>query len=64
MTMQHASEPVTRPAHSVDLLSSLYRNIGISAVAGALESSARRPQKPAPIRPADVPAILRNDDTV
>jgi hypothetical protein len=63
MTMQHAPEPVARQARSADLLSSLYRNIGISAVAGALESSARRPQKPAPIRALDVPAILRNDET-
>lgn len=62
MTMQHAPEPVVRQARP-DLLSSLYRNIGISAVAGALESSARRATKPAPNRPADLPAILRNDDT-
>ncbi len=63
MTMQHAPEPVIRRARPVDLLSSFYRNIGISAVAGALESSARRATKPTPIRPADLPAILRNDDT-
>lgn len=63
MTMQHAPEPVLRQARSADLLSSLYRNIGISAVAGALESSAHRPKKPAPIRPSDVPAVLRNDET-
>jgi len=63
MTMQHAPEPLARQARPVDMLSSLYRNIGISAVAGALESSARRPAKPAPIRPADLPAILRNDET-
>ncbi len=63
MTMQHAPEPVVPQSRSTDLLSSLYRNIGISAVAGALESSARRPRKPAPIRPADLPAILRDDET-
>lgn len=62
MTMQHVPEPVRRPERPVDLLSSLYRNIGISAVAGALESSARRPKKPAPIRTVDLPAILRNEE--
>lgn len=62
MTTPHAQEPVVRQARPADLLSKLYRDIGISAVAGALESSARRPKKPTPIRAADVPAILRNDD--
>jgi hypothetical protein len=63
MTMQHTPEPVEQKAQSPDLLSCLYRNIGISAVAGALESSARRPKKPAPSRTVDLPAILRDDET-
>jgi len=62
MTMQHAPEPVVRQVRHVDLLSSLYRDIGISAVVAALESSARRPKKAAPVRVADLPAILRNDE--
>jgi hypothetical protein len=44
-----------------DLLSRLYREIGISAVAAALEATARKPQKSAPSRD-DVPAVLRDDD--
>jgi hypothetical protein len=63
MTVQHAPEPVPLQERPVDLLSSLYRNIGISAVAAALESSARRQQKPAPIRTMDLPAILRSEES-
>jgi hypothetical protein len=44
-----------------DLLSKLYREIGISAVAGAIEASARKPQKPSQSR-NDLPAILRGDE--
>jgi hypothetical protein len=44
-----------------DLLSRLYREIGISAVAAALEASARKPQKAAQKR-KDIPAVLRNDE--
>jgi hypothetical protein len=44
-----------------DLLSKLYREIGISAVAGAIEASARKPQKPSQSR-KDIPAILRGDE--
>jgi hypothetical protein len=44
-----------------DLLTRLYREIGISAVAAALEASAHKPQKPSPKR-KDIPAILRNDE--
>ena len=47
-----------RPA---DLLSRLYREIGISAVAAALEATARKPQKSAPSR-NDIPAVLRDDE--
>ncbi|MGA7385500.1 MAG: hypothetical protein WBW81_12640 [Methylocella sp.] len=44
-----------------DLLSRLYREIGISAVAAALEATARKPQKSAPSR-KDIPAVLRDDE--
>ncbi len=44
-----------------DLISRLYREIGISAVAAALEATARKPQKPAPSR-KDIPAVLRDGE--
>jgi hypothetical protein len=44
-----------------DLLSRLYREIGISAVAAALEATARTPQKPSQKR-KEIPAVLRNDE--
>jgi hypothetical protein len=44
-----------------DLLSRLYREIGISAVAAALEATAHKPQKPAPSRKG-IPAVLRDDE--
>ncbi len=47
-----------RPA---DLISRLYREIGISAVAAALEATARKPQKPAPSC-KDIPAVLRDGE--
>ena len=48
----------TRPG---DLLSRLYREIGISAVAAALEATTRKPQQP-PQRRKDIPAVLRDGD--
>ena len=42
-----------------DLLSRLYREIGISAVAAALESSKRAKAKP--IEPGQNPAVLREE---
>jgi len=47
-----------RPA---DLLSRLYREIGISAVAAALEATARKPQKP-PQSGKDISALHRDDE--
>jgi hypothetical protein len=44
-----------------DLISRLYREIGISAVAAALEATARKPQKPPQSR-MDIPAVLRDDE--
>jgi hypothetical protein len=42
-----------------DLLSKLYREIGISAVVAALESSKRENVKP--IEPSQNPAVLREE---
>ncbi|MGI8569404.1 MAG: hypothetical protein ACR2KT_10205 [Methylocella sp.] len=44
-----------------DLLSMLYREIGISAVAAALEATARKPPKPSQSR-KDIPAVLRDGE--
>lgn len=44
-----------------DLLSRLYREIGISAVAAAIEATARKPATPPQIR-KDIPALLRDDE--
>lgn len=50
--------------HPHDLLARLYREIGISAVAAALDAMAR-PTAAANVEPLDVrriPAVLRSDD--
>jgi hypothetical protein len=46
-----------------DLISGLYRKIGISAVAAALEAKAYEPQKPS-ASPKDIPAFLRDEIAV
>jgi hypothetical protein len=62
------TEQITSPKTAVrengprDLLSRLYREIGISAVAAALESSARKPQKAAQAPRQEAPAVLRDDE--
>jgi hypothetical protein len=62
MTEQMTASQTTTPANGPrDLLSRLYREIGISAVAAALESSARETKKSAPVRPPEFPAFLRDD---
>jgi hypothetical protein len=62
MTEQTKASQTTTPANGPrDLLSRLYREIGISAVAAALESSTRDAKKAAPVRPAEFPAFLRDD---
>lgn len=62
MTEQTTASQTATPKNGPrDLLSRLYREIGISAVAAALESSAREQKKPAPVRPAEFPAFLRDD---
>src|SRR5262249_22335797 len=43
-------------ASNRDMILEFYRNIGISAVAAALEATSRKPQGPMPSR-TDVPAI-------
>ena len=58
---QNMPQPVAAANRPRDLLSRLYREIGISAVAGALAASARKPQKPNQNR-KDIPAILRGDE--
>jgi len=58
---QNAMQSVAAAGRPRDLLSKLYREIGISAVAGALEASARKPQKPSQSR-KDIPAVLRSED--
>jgi hypothetical protein len=58
---ENAPQSVTAAGRQRDLLSKLYREIGISAVAGALAASARKPQKPSQNR-KDIPAILRGDE--
>ncbi len=53
--------PRAGPANRhVDLLSMLYHEIGIPAVAAALEATARKPQKSSQRK--DIPAVLRNDE--
>jgi len=44
-----------------DLIARLYREIGISAVAAALEAGARQPQKPSQGR-REIPAVLRGEE--
>jgi hypothetical protein len=58
---QKIAQPTAAPNGARDLISRLYREIGISAVAAALEATARKPQKPAPSR-KDIPAVLRDDE--
>lgn len=58
---QKIAEKSATPNGARDLISRLYREIGISAVAAALEATARKPQKPSPNR-KDIPAVLRGDE--
>ncbi len=60
-TDQNIPQKAAAPKRPADLLSSLYREIGISAVAAALEATARKPQKSAPNR-KEIPAVLRDDE--
>jgi hypothetical protein len=57
------SAPAAATGRSRDLLSKLYREIGISAVVAALEATAHKPQKPVHNR-KDLPAVLRDDEAV
>ena len=58
---QKIADKYAAPNGARDLISRLYREIGISAVAAALAATARKPQKPLPSR-KDIPAILRDDE--
>jgi hypothetical protein len=60
-TDQNIPQKVAASNRPPDLLSRLYREIGISAVAAALEATARKPQKSAPSR-KDIPAMLRDGE--
>lgn len=63
MTEQDASpRPSVRQNGPRDLLARLYREIGISAVAAALESSVAKPPKPAQILKSEIPAVLRDEE--
>lgn len=60
MTQQIKPEqPAPQANGARDLLSRLYREIGISAVAAALEST-RRPKK-APVEDSKNPAVIREE---
>lgn len=58
---QNAAQKSAAPNGARDLISRLYREIGISAVAAALEATARKPQKSPPNR-KDIPAVLRDEE--
>jgi len=45
ITEQNIPQPAAATGRSRDLLSKLYREIGISAVVAALEATAHKPQK-------------------
>ena len=55
--MNQQDREAPQPGGPRDLLSRLYREIGISAVAAALESSKR----PKPVEPGQNPAVLRGE---
>jgi hypothetical protein len=61
VTEQNIPQPAAATGRSRDLLSKLYREIGISAVVAALEATARKPQKSVHNR-KDLPAVLRGDE--
>jgi hypothetical protein len=61
VTEQDAPQSTAAANRPRDLISKLYREIGISAVAAALEASARKPQKPSQSR-KDIPAVLRGEE--
>ena len=58
---QNASQSHHAPNGPRDLISRLYREIGISAVAAALEASSHAPEKPVTDR-KEIPAVLRNEE--
>ncbi len=60
-TDQNVSQKTAASNRPLDLISRLYREIGISAVAAALEAAAHKPQKP-PQNRKDIPVALRNDE--
>jgi hypothetical protein len=61
MSGDQKTPPASAASGSRDLLARLYREIGISAVAAALEAISRKAQNPNQKR-KDIPAVLRNDE--
>lgn len=60
-TQKSSSEIMVQRTRVADLQAKLYREIGISAVAAALEWT-RRPQKSTQARVVEIPAVLRSDE--
>ena len=60
-TNQNIPQKAAASNQAPDLIARLYREIGISAVAAALEATTRKQQKPAPSR-KDIPAVLRDGE--
>jgi hypothetical protein len=60
MPDQKSAEKHSAPNSHRDLISGLYREIGITAVVAALEATAGKSQKPLPSH-KDVPAVLRGE---
>jgi hypothetical protein len=58
--MKHRVPRVTEDVHDLQLR--LYREIGISAVAAALNVGVERQDTSAELRLTDLPAVLRGDD--
>ena len=63
MTTEQRAQELANAAENRprDLIANLYREIGISAVAAALEAGARKTQKPGPSR-REIPAVLRGEE--
>ena len=60
-TDQNVSQKTAASNRPLDLISRLYREIGISAVAAALEATAQKPQKP-PRSRNDILVVLRDNE--
>jgi hypothetical protein len=61
VTHKASSDVIAHQGRRVDLQAKLYREIGISAVAAAVEWT-RRPQKVTRAPTVEIPAVLRDTD--